>query len=203
MTSKRIIASVLASALMAGLGMTQAIAQGSNNTPGIDQAQQNISARIQQGLASGHITPSEARVLYRRDRDIQMHESQYKANGSANPQERQQLRAELSALSADVERMISNRDVVSQQPGNNYANRINMREMRISQRIDEGVRSGRITEREARNLHRRERELERREARAYADGVVSVPEQRQLRGEIMALRDEVERMLRNGRRNRG
>ena len=216
MTSKRYLASVLASALIAGLGMTQAMAQG-NSTPRIDQAQQDISARIRQGLASGHITPSEAQVLYRRDRDIQMRENQYKANGSANPQERQQLRADLGALGADVERMMNNRNMArpngqngpngyypnAPQSGQNYADRVNMRELRISQRIDEGIRSGRISQREARNLHRRQRELERREARAYSDGVVSVQEQRQLRNEIMALRDEVERMMRNDRRGRG
>ncbi|MDB5932652.1 MAG: hypothetical protein JWR60_4359 [Polaromonas sp.] len=214
MTSKRYLASVLASALIAGLGMTQAMAQG-NSTPRIDQAQQDISARIQQGMASGHITPSEAQVLLRRERDIQMRENQYKANGSANPQERQQLRADLGALSADVERMMSNRNVTSpanpngynpnapRQPGSHYTDRVNMRELRIGQRIDEGIRSGRISQREARELHRRQRELERREARAYSDGVVSVPEQRQLRNEIMALRDEVERMMRNDRRGRG
>ena len=205
MTSKRYLAAVLASAFIAGLGTTQAMAQG-NSTPRIDQAQQDISARIQQGMASGHITPSEAQVLLRRERDIQMREGQFKANGSANPQERQQLRAELGALSADVERMMNNRNVTQnavRQPGNHYTDRVNMRELRISQRIDEGIRSGHISQREARELHRRQRELERREARAYSDGVVSVQEQRQLRNDIMSLRDEVERMARNDRRGRG
>jgi hypothetical protein len=208
MKSKFFTASLLASALFAGLGMAPAMAQGTN-TPRIDQAQQAISARIQQGMASGHITPSEAQALYRRDREISMRENQYKSNGVATPQERQQLRAELDALSADVERMMANRDVV--RPPANAGNMgdmgntpgIDNREFQISQRIDEGVRSGRITQREARRLHNREREIARHEAFFKSDGVVTQQERRQLRNELTALRDEVERMMRNDRRGRG
>lgn len=203
MKSKILTASLLASALFAGLGMSPAMAQGTN-TPRIDQAQQAITARIQQGMASGHITPSEAQALYRRDREISIRESQYKAKGHVTPQERQQLNAELDALNADVERMMANRDVV--RPGNagNAANTpgIDNRAYQISQRIDEGVRSGRITEREARRLNRREREIARQEAAYKSDGVVTPQERRQLRNELAALRDEVERLMRNERRGR-
>ncbi|MEO7400324.1 MAG: hypothetical protein ABIV07_06090, partial [Polaromonas sp.] len=107
MKSKMLTASLLASALFAGLGMAPAMAQGTN-TPGIDRAQQAVSARIHQGMASGRITPSEAQVLYRRDREIEIRESRFKADGSASPQERQQLRAELDALNAEIDRMMAN-----------------------------------------------------------------------------------------------
>ncbi len=202
MKSKLFTASLIASALFAGLGVAPAMAQGTN-TPRIDQAQQAISARIQQGLASGHITPSEAQVLIRRERDIQMRENQYKANGSANPQERQQLRADLSALNADVERMMANRDVVRPGYAGSAANTpgIDNREYQIGQRIDEGVRSGRITPREARRLERREREIARHEAFFKSDGVVTRQERRQLRDELDALRRDVERMMHNNERN--
>ena len=209
MKSKFFTASLVASALFAGLGVAPAMAQGAY-TPRIDQAQQAISTRIQQGMASGHITPSEAQVLIRRERDIQMRENQYKANGSANPQERQQLRADLNALNADVERMMANRDVVrppgyAGNPGNagDAANTpgIDNREYQIGQRIDEGVRSGRISPREARRLERREREIARHEAFFKSDGVVTRQERRQLRDELDALREDVERMMHNGERN--
>ena len=174
------------------------MAQGTN-TPRVDQAQQAISARIQQGLASGHITPSEARELYRRDRDIEIRESRFKSDGTVTAQERQQLRADLDRLNADVERAIANRSVVAQ-PGN--TNGIDNREFNISQRIDEGVRSGRITQREADRLHSRERDIARHEASFKRDGVVTQQERRQLRNELTRLRDDVERMIRNDRRGR-
>lgn len=204
MKSKLLTASLLASALFAGLGMAPAMAQGTN-TPRIDQAQQAISARIQQGLASGHITPSEAQALYRRDREISMRENQYKANGSATAQERAQLRSDLDHLASEVERLMANRDVVRPGAVGNAGNTpgIDNREYQISQRIDEGIRSGRINEREARKLQRREREIARHEAQFKADGVVTPQERRQLRNELVALRNEVERMMNNDRRGGG
>lgn len=204
MKSKLLTASLLASALFAGLGMAPAMAQGTN-TPRIDQAQQAISARIQQGLASGHITPSEAQALYRRDREISMRENQYKANGIATAQERAQLRSDVDHLASEVERLMANRDVVRPGAVGNAGNTpgIDNREYQISQRIDEGIRSGRINEREARKLQRREREIARHEAQFKADGVVTPQERRQLRNELAVLRDEVERMMRNDRRGGG
>lgn len=205
MKSKLLTASLLASAMFAGLGLSPAMAQNTN-TPAIDQAQQAISARIQQGMASGQITPSEARELYRRDREIAIRESRYKSDGNATAQERQQLRADLDGLSAEVERTMANRDVVAQPGyGGNAGNTpgIDNRQFNISERIDEGVRSGRINQREARRLHHQEREIARHEANFKSDGVVTQQERRQLREELMALRDQVERMMRNDHRGRG
>lgn len=201
MKSKFLTASLLASAVFAGLGMSPVMAQTS--TPRIDQAQQAITTRIQQGMASGHITPSEAQMLIRRDRDIQMREAQYKSNGNATSQERQQLRNDLSALNADVERMMANNNVV--RPPVNAGNTpgIDNREYQVSRRIDEGVRSGRITQREARRLQSREREIARHEAFFKSDGVVTRQERRQLRDELDTLRNDVERTINDDRRGRG
>jgi hypothetical protein len=203
MKSKLFTASLLATALLAGLGVAPAMAQ-STNTPGIDNTQQAISARIQQGMQAGRITPSEAQALYARDREISMRESRYKSDGNATPQERQQLRGDLEGLSAEVERMTNNSAVVGQ-PGNNSGNTpgVDNSQLNISQRIDEGVRAGRISPREARRLHDRERAIERHEVSFKSDGVVTKQERRQLRNEVAALRDQVERMMRHDRRGRG
>ena len=199
MKTKLIAGSLLASALFAVIGISPVMAQ-STNTPGIDQAQQEISARIQQGLASGHITPSEAQSLYRREREIQIRERQFKSDGSASPQERQQLRQELDALRAEVEDKIANSRVVTQQPDQTPG--IDNRELNLRDRIEEGVRPGPITEREAHRLQRREREIGRLEARFKSDGVVTWQERRQLREELTTLSGDVERMVRNDRRQR-
>ncbi|SFC48103.1 hypothetical protein SAMN05216344_1193 [Polaromonas sp. OV174] len=201
MTSKLFTASLLTTALFAGLGMSPAMAQN-NYTPAIDQTQHAISDRIQQGLASGHITPSEAQALYRRDREISMRESRYKADGQVTPQERAQLRADLDGLRADVEPLMANNVVV--RPGyGGPADGIDKQQLSISQRIDAGVRSGRLNPREARELQGRERMIARHEAGYKSDGVLSPQERRQLNQELSVLRDEVERMMRNGRHGRG
>lgn len=201
MKSKFFAASLLMAALFSGLATAQ-----STSTPRIDQAQQAIGARIQAGLASGHISPSEAQMLIRRDRDILQRENQFKSNGNATFQERQQLRAELNALSADVERMMANHNAL-RLPGNsgNAVNTpgIDNQEYVISQRIDEGVRLGRISQREARRLQSREREIARHEAFFKSDGVVTRQERRQLHIELDGLRNEVERRMNDDRRERG
>ncbi len=205
MTSKLFKATLLASALFTGLGLAPVMAQNTY-TPQIDQTQQNISARIQQGMQSGRITPAEAQVLYRRDREITARENQYKGNGDMSPQERQQIRADLAALSGEVERMIANGD---NRGNGNYGGNgnntpgIDNAQYNIGQRIDEGVRMGRISQREAYKLHNRERQIQRHEASFKADGVVTQQERRQLRNEVSALRDQVERMIQEERRNRG
>lgn len=199
MKSKLIAGSLLVSALFAGMGMSPVMAQ-STHTPVIDRSQQAIDARIQQGLESGHITPSEAQYLYRRVREIQIRESRFKSDGSASPQERQQLRQDLDSLRAEVEFKLANPRVVAQQPDNTPG--IDNLAFEIRDLIEEGVLSGRISQREARRLHRREREIERHEARFKSDGNLSRQERRQLRSELMALRDDVEQMMRDDRRPR-
>ncbi len=196
MKSKLFTGSLLATALFVSLWGAPAMAQ-STHTPRIDRAQQAIGARIQQGLASGHITPTEARELYRRDREIEMREIQMKSNGNASPQERQRLRADLEGLADEVERMMANSDVVRQ--GRDNTPGIDNRQADISERIDEGVRSGYISRRDARRLERRERGIARQEARFKRDGVVTPQERRQLREELNALRDDVERLLQGER----
>lgn len=195
MKSKLFTASVLASALFAGLAAAPAMAQNAY-TPGIDQAQADVHARIQQGLQTGQITPSEAQQLYRRESNISLRESQYKSDGRATPQERQQLRADTDGLRAEVERMIANRNVVGGPAGGN----IDSRQYNISARIDEGVRARLITPREADRLYSRERLIQSHEAAYRADGVLTPRERGQLRSELTALRDQVERLMNNNRR---
>lgn len=202
MTSKILTASLLASALFADFGVAPAMAQN-NSTPRIDQAQQAISARIQQGMQSGHITPSEAQLLFRREREILMRENQFKSDGNASPQERQRLRAELDGLYSEVERMMNNQDVVSQRGHSSDTPGIDNRKYQLGQLIDQGVRTGRINQRQAERLHYREQDYQQREAIFRADGVVTQQERRELRDELEMLRDEVERMMaRNERRAR-
>lgn len=205
MKSKLSIISLLAPAvvaLVAGFGSAPALAQGIS-TPRIDQAQQEIGDRIRQGMSTGQITPSEAQALYRRERDIQAREAQYKARGNVLPLEREELRSDLNGLAMEVERMIANRDVVGQ-PGSGVSTPgIDNRKANISQRVDDGYRTGRITEREARRLKQRGREIERMEASFKSDGVMTQQERRALREELADMQDQVDRLMRNDRMSRG
>jgi cell division protein FtsB len=206
MTSKILTASLLATVLAAGLAAAPAMAQqgpypphgvyapATVQTPGVDNAQQAVSDRIRQGLQSGRITPSEARLLYRRDSDIQNREAAYKSDGRVTPQERQQLRNDIAQLSAEVERAIANkRTVAVAQPDRLGA--IDSQQFNISRRIDEGMRSHRLSPQEAGRLQAREQAIERQEAAYRSDGVVTPQERNNLRAQLTALRDEVERLI--------
>lgn len=209
MTSKLLTASLLATALAAGLATAPAMAQPGPayyppnvvytpapvQTPGIDNAQQAVSDRIHQGLQSGRITPSEARQLYRRDRDIQNREAAYKSDGRVTPQERQQLRNDMAQLSAEVERAINNNSTVAVARPGDRMGAVDSQQFNIRQRIDEGLRSHRLSPQEASRLQAREQAIERQEAAYRSDGVVTPQERSNLRAQLTALRDEVERMI--------
>lgn len=173
---------------------------GANNTPGIDQSQAAISARIQQGITSGHITAQEAPALMQRERELVRQEARIKADGRATPAERERLRDDLAALRAEVERKMANNVVATppaaQTPG------IDNTGAQIHARIEQGIDSGRISRRESRILFQRERDIERREVRFKADGVVNSRERRQLQRELSSLSQDVERMIANDRRDR-
>lgn len=196
MTSKLFTATLLASAMLTGFAANPALAQNVY-TPGIDQAQAQVSARIREGMQSGQISPSEAQALYRRESELSMRESRARSDGNVTAQERQQLRADVEGFRADVERMMGNRNGMNQQ---NATPGIDRTELKIHARIEEGVRTGQINQREANRLYNREQQIERREASFKSDGVVTEQERRQLRNELTKLSEQVERALRNNRR---
>ncbi len=102
------LASVL---IMGALGMP-ALAQstvplqsdGSTRTPVINQRQRNQQHRIQQGVRSGELTPSETRHLEREQARIQHDKRQAKADGRVTPQERANLTHEQNRASRDIYR---------------------------------------------------------------------------------------------------
>ncbi len=72
---------------------------------------------------------------------------------------------------------------------------INERQARQEQRIQRGVARGDITQREARELWRQQREIDRVEARARADGRIN----RREMSELMAMLDDADQRIRTQR----
>jgi hypothetical protein len=194
MNTKTITLSVIASAVFALMGAAPALAQNTN-TPGIDATQQQIRTRIQQGVASGHLTQQEEQALYQREREIQVREIRMKRDGAATPEERQQLRQDLENMRAEVEAKLANRQVASNQRGGTPA--VDNAQQRVHERIVQGVRSGHITQREADRLFAKEKQIVRREARFKSDGQVTRAERQTLRNELASLSNEVERKMAN------
>lgn len=60
-------------------------------TPGVDQRQANQERRIEQGVASGSLTPREANRLERGQQHVQNMENRAKADGVVTPGERARM----------------------------------------------------------------------------------------------------------------
>jgi len=195
MNAKRITLSLVVSALFAGMGVAPAVAQ---NTPAIDRAQIEISARIQQGVATGHITPPEAQRLMQRERELARMEVRFRADGRVTPQERQRLRQDLAELRAEVERIIASRVVARPVPppasDGLWA--------QIEARIQQGIQSGHLTQREVNILQQQQRQISRMERRFNRDGRIDRGERRELQREMISLRNHVEVLMNNDERER-
>jgi hypothetical protein len=89
-------------ALAISLVALSAQAQGNPATPGVDKRQAVQQARIEQGVASGQLTPREARRLQREQRAVRHAEAQAKSDGAVTPAERRRLHRMQNQASRDI-----------------------------------------------------------------------------------------------------
>lgn len=197
MKAKSIASSLVVSALLACAMVAPAMAQHANDRD-IGQAQQEIRARIDRGIASGQITQNEAQNLYRQEREIQSREAMMKRDGIVHPEERWQLYQDLDNMRTDVDWKLSNRRIA--EPYRAPAFGFDRHQDRIHARIERGIHTGYITRDEANRLFAQEYRVQRREAYFKSDGYLSLEERHELHREVAMLNDNVDRMLTNDRR---
>lgn len=165
------------------------------DTPGIDRLQAEISARIEQGIRTGHITHGEARRLYQRERELRWREMQFKRDGHASHEERRALRHDLHALQAEVEDKMANRRRIHREP-DPMADIFRDRQ-RIHARISRAVATGEITPGEARRLSRQEDQLHALQGEIGRDGILTRGERRQWQQQLEELDARLERFASN------
>lgn len=73
-------------------------------TPRIDQRQANQEKRIEQGVASGQLTPREAKRLERKEDRIAQAEQRAKADGVVSAKERKQIKKMENHAGGDIRR---------------------------------------------------------------------------------------------------
>jgi opacity protein-like surface antigen len=95
---KQMLLAVSAVVFTAGMTFAQA------DTPGIDQRQANQERRIDQGIASGQLTPREAARLDRQQDRIDRMENKAKADGVVTAKERARLHAAQDRASRNIAR---------------------------------------------------------------------------------------------------
>ncbi len=139
----------------------------------------NQQQRIEQGLQSGQLTTREAAKLEKEESNVNRMESRALKNGTLSDAEKARINRAQNRVSAEI-----NRDKNNAQTGNpNSASSQRMqadvqRNVNQEKRIEQGVQSGQLTNREAGKLEAGQAKVDRREARAGADGHVGRAEQR-------------------------
>jgi len=174
-TNMKTAATVIAVAV-AGLFSVAASAQTAGS-----EVQRNVNQqqRIEQGIQSGQLTNREAGKLERGEARIERMESNAAKDGKLSAGEKARIQRAQNQESRQINRLENN--AAKGNPNSASSQRMQadvQRNVNQQQRIEQGIQSGQLTNREAGKLERGQARVNRAEARAGADGKVGPKEQR-------------------------
>jgi hypothetical protein len=162
-------------------GMIAALLSGgayAQNTANDVQRNVNQQQRIESGLKDGSLNTREAARLEKGAARIERMEANATRDGKISPQEQRRITA---AQNRESQAIYNERhDAQKGNPNSASSQRMQadvQRNVNQQQRIENGVKSGQLTNREAGRLERGEAKVSRMEARAGADGHVGKAEQ--------------------------
>jgi hypothetical protein len=138
----------------------------------------NQENRIDQGLKSGQLSTGEAAKLERGEARIDRMESNAQKNGNLSPQEAARIQQAQNQESRRINKLENN--AVSGNPNSASSQRMQtdvQRNVNQQSRIEQGIQSGAVTNKEASNMERGQARVDRKEAKAGANGHVSAGEQ--------------------------
>ncbi len=162
-------------ALLAALVAGPVLAQNAATQVQRDDNQQE---RIEQGLQSGQLSTHEASQLERGEAHIDNMESNAMKNGPETTAEKDRIQAAQNRESAAIYN--DKHNGVTGNPNSASSQRMQadvQRNVNQQSRIEQGIRSGQLTNRETGSLERGQRNVNRAEARAGANGHVGAGEQ--------------------------
>jgi hypothetical protein len=152
-----------------------ALAQTTGSTVQRDINQQS---RIEQGLQSGELNTLEAGRLERQEAAVEKMQSNALKDGSLSPAEKARLERAQNKVSIDIYRDKHNAALGNPNSASSKRMQADLQRNANQQaRIEQGVQSGALTNREAANLERGQSRVDRAEGRAAADGHVGPIEQ--------------------------
>jgi len=142
------------------------------------QRDENQQQRIEQGLKSGQLSTREAASLERGEANIDHMEARDMKNGPLTAGEKQQIQ---NAQNRESQRIYQDKhNGVTGNPNSASSRRMQadvQRNVNQQARIENGIKSGQLTNRETGSLERGQAHVNRAEARAGADGHVGRLEQ--------------------------
>ena len=170
---------LIATAALAALPFA-ALAQ---DTAGIIDRNGDQQRRIEQGLRTGDLTVQEASRLERQEAGVSRMESRALRDGTLSDAERARISAAQNRVSHNI--ASERQDADRGDPNSPSSRRMQadvQRNANQQERIEQGVRSGQLTNREAARLEHGQARTESMEARAGADGRIGANEQRRIQG---------------------
>jgi hypothetical protein len=138
----------------------------------------NQENRVEQGLKSGQLSTGEAAKLERGEARIDRMESNAQKDGNLSSQEAARIQRAQNQESGRINKLENN--AVSGNPNSASSQRMQadvQRNINQQGRIEQGVQSGQLTNKERAKLERGQARVARTEARAGADGHVSAKDQ--------------------------
>jgi hypothetical protein len=161
--------------LSTGVALAQAQAHGPND-PGIQQRMDHQENRIEQGVQSGALTPRETGRLEGEQAKIQQTEERMKSDGKLTGNERERL---------TIMQNKAGQDIYNQKHDAQTANvnkPLTPRQRQINQqgRIDQGIKSGELTPKEAGRLEAEQAHIQQAKERMKSDGQLTGAEHQRL-----------------------
>ena len=138
----------------------------------------NQETRIEQGLQSGQLSTKEAARLERGEARIDRMESKALKDGNLSPEEKARIQRAQNQESSTISKLKHN-DVTGN-PNSTSSQRMQedvQRNINQQQRVEQGVQSGQLTNKEVSHVERGQAHVDRAEARAGADGHIGGREQ--------------------------
>lgn len=139
--------------------------------------------RIEQGLQSGQLSTKEAGQLERKEQQIDRTQAHAMQDGALSPAEKARIRHEQNQASRKI--YGDKHNAVVGNPNSASSRRLQadvQRDVDQQQRINQGVRSGQLTNRETGALEHGQAHVDRAEANAAANSHVGAAEQARIQG---------------------
>ena len=145
------------------------------------QRNANQQQRIEQGLQSGALNTREASRLEREESQVERMQSRALRDGNVSDAEKARINAAQDRVSRDIYR--EKHDAQTGNPNSASSQRMHadvQRNINQQNRIEQGIQSGQLTNRETGRLERGQARVNRVEANAGRDGHVGLNEQRRM-----------------------
>lgn len=170
---------IVRSLVILSVGTVFSAAAYAADTGTVVQRNVNQQQRLEQGLQSGALNTREAAKLEREESRVDKMESNALKDGKITGAEKRRIDNAHDKVSRDVYR--EKHDAQTGNPNSASSQRMQadvQRNVKQQQRIEQGVQSGALTDREAGKLERGQSRVARAEVRAGADGHLGPREQR-------------------------